>query len=134
MAIKLERLPGESIFVAEIATPVNSEDVPSMFQQMIPMRLAIRGKLVLILDFTKALDHPESFGLMSLAMAQASRGIRVSRDVGVDGPPITIYVGTGPIVAIASEAMEQDQYGGVRGQLCASRDEAITLARTLLAS
>jgi hypothetical protein len=135
MPIKVERLLGESIILAVITLPFNPEhDIPTMFGQFISLRMTIQDRVALILDFTSTIANPEAFGIMVQALAQASRGIRASREAGVGGPPITIFVGSGPIAAIASEALEQEQYGGVRGQLCVSRDDALTLARSLLVS
>ncbi len=71
---------------------------------------------------------------MVIALAAASRGVRASQEAGVSGPPITIFVGSGPVAALASQAMEQEQYGGVKGHLCTSHEEALALAREKLST
>lgn len=67
-----------------------------------------------------------------LALSEASRGVKASQVAGVSGPPITIFVGSGPMMTLIAQAIEQEQYGGVRGNLCASLGEAIALAREKL--
>lgn len=135
MPIKVERFSGESIIIATVAAPFNPEaDIPVMFGKFIPMRLAIQGSVVFIIDFSATMDQPEAFGTMVQALAGAARGVQVSKAVGVSGPPITIFVGSGAVAEIASQAMEQEQYGGVKGRLCVSLEDALTLARTLLAA
>jgi hypothetical protein len=134
MPITVERLSNESIIIATSVEPlIPEQDVPAMFSQFTSLRLTISGDVVLILDFG-LFNDPQSFSKLVRSLAEASQGIRVSRAAGVARPPITIFVGSGPMVAIASEAMGQEQYGGVRRRMCSSLDEAITLARSLLTS
>ena len=133
MPIKVERLPGESIISATVSKPFNPEqDVRAMFAEFIQFRLAIQGDVALILNFSEVANHPDAFSQLVFALAEASQGIKAGKAAGVASPPIVIFVGAGPIATLASQAMEQAQYGGVRGHLCASYDEALALARSKL--
>ncbi|MBN1200563.1 MAG: hypothetical protein JXJ20_01785 [Anaerolineae bacterium] len=135
MPIKMEQLPGESIINATINEPFDPDrDIPALFAEFIPLRLAIQGDVALILDFSSVVSKPNSFSPMVLSMAEASRGVRASKEAGVGRPPITIFVGSGPIANLAAQAMEQEQYGGTRGHLCATYDEALALARAKLST
>ncbi len=133
MPIQIEQLPGESIITAVATEPFNPEqDMPAMFAEFIRLRLAIQGGVALIVDVSDPANSPDSFSRMVFALAEAAQGIRAGRAAGVNGPPITIFVGSGPTAALASQAIEQEQYGGVKGHLCTSHDEALSLAREKL--
>ncbi|MBN2304365.1 MAG: hypothetical protein JXQ72_07815, partial [Anaerolineae bacterium] len=73
-----------------------------------------------------------AFSQLVVALSAASQGIKTHKETGTGGPPILIFIGTNPIVELASTAIEQDQYGGVGAHLCASHDEALALAREKL--
>jgi hypothetical protein len=134
MPIEIYRFPGEAIVSATAKAPLDPEhDVPAMFAEFIPLRLTIPGKIALIIDFGSTLDSPDAFSNMVMALSEASRGIRAGKQAGVSGPPITIFVGSGPVAAIASQAVGQDQYGGVRAELRSTMEEALALARARLA-
>jgi hypothetical protein len=133
MPIKIEQLPGESIISATVSEPFEPErDVPPMFGELIRVRLATQGDVALILDFGETTNSPDAFSRMVFALAKAAEGIKAGRAAGVGGPPILIFVGSGLVANITSQAIEQEQYGGVRGHLCTSRDEALALARAKL--
>ncbi|HEX3052724.1 MAG TPA: hypothetical protein VHP83_18845 [Aggregatilineaceae bacterium] len=135
MGIKVERFPDESIVHAVVDEPFDPEqDMRAMFAEFIRLRLAIQGDVALILNVDRISDKPNAFSEMMVALAHASRGIKASREAGLMRPPITIFVGSGPVAALASEAMEQTQYGGARAHLCNSETEAIALAREKLTS
>jgi hypothetical protein len=134
MPVRVERFGDEAIIYATIIEPIEPEqDIAAMFAQFIPLRLTIPGHVALIIDLSEALDRTDSFGNLVRALAEASRGVQASKAADASGPPITIFVGTDSIVGLASQAMGQPPYGGVKGRLCVSRDEALTLARDLLA-
>ena len=133
MPVQIEQLPGESIINATVNEPFDPErDMPAMFAEFIQLRLAIQGDVALILDVSDTTNHPDSFSRMVLALSKAAQGIRTGRAAGVDRPPILIFVGTGLIATLASQAMGQEQYGGVAGHLCTSHEEALALAREKL--
>jgi hypothetical protein len=133
MPVNIEQLPGESIITATVTEPFDPErDMPVMFAEFIRLRLAIQGDVALIIDVSPTTNHPDSFSRMAFALSKAAQGIKTGREVGIDRPPITIFVGSDPIAALASQAMGQEQYGGVTGHLCTSRDEALALARAKL--
>jgi hypothetical protein len=135
MPVKIEQLPGESIVHATVHEPfVPERDMPAMFAEIIPLRMTIQGDVALIIDFSATTNHPNSFSKMVFTLAEAAQGIKAGRAAGVSRPPILIFVGTGPIADIASQAIEQEQYGGVKGHLCASQDEALALARAKLSA
>jgi hypothetical protein len=69
---------------------------------------------------------------MAFALSKASEGVKTSRAASLDRPPIIFFVGAGLVADLAAQAMEQEQYGGVAGHLCASHDEALALAREKL--
>lgn len=130
MPIKVKQLPEEPIIVAAITEPLNlAHDMPAMFAEFIRLRLAIQGPVALIMDISQV---PDSFSEMAAALAEAGKGIRADKAAGVGQPPLLIFVGSGSITAIASEAMGQEQYGGVRGHLCASIEEALAFAEARL--
>jgi len=105
-----------------------------MFAKFIQLRLAIQGDVALIVDVSDTTDNPDSFSHMVFALAEAAQGIREGRAVGIKRPPFVVFVGAGPIATLVAQAMEQEQYGGVRGQLCESHDEALALAREKLST
>lgn len=135
MPIKIERLPGESIISAIVSKPFEPErDIPAMFAEFIQLRLAIQGDVALILDVSADTGNPDSFNQMVFSLAEAARGIKAGKAAGLHRPPIIIYVGSGKIAALASQAIGQEQYGGVKGYLCTSQDEALALAREKLST
>jgi hypothetical protein len=135
MPIKVERFSGESILCATVNEPFDPErEVPAMFAELIRLRLAIQGHVVYILDLGDTINTPDAFGKMVLALAEASRGIKAGREAGFAGPPTTIFVGSGPVADLISQSIEQEQYGGVRAQLCTSQAEALALARARLST
>jgi hypothetical protein len=132
MPIKVEQLPDESIITATVSQPFDPrQDVPAMFAEFTRLRLAIQGEVALILDLR---DGKAAFSQTVIALAEASSGIKAGRAAGIDRPPIIIFVGTGVLADLASKAMGQRQYGGVKGHLCATKDEALALARQMLSS
>jgi hypothetical protein len=135
MPVRIEQLPGESIISAIVSEPFHPEvDMPAMFSEFIRLRLSIQGDVALIVDVTDTTSRPDAFSQMMFALAEASQGIRASQAAGVGGPPITIFVGSGLAASLASQAIAQEQYGGVRGHLCTSLDEALSLAREKLSA
>jgi hypothetical protein len=132
MPIKVEQLPGESIITATVSQPFEPrQDIPALFEELTRLRLAIQGEVALILDLSSA---RAAFSQTVIALAEASSGIKSGRAAGIDRPPIVIFVGTGILADLASKAMGQRQYGGVKGHLCATKDEALALAREVLAA
>lgn len=130
MPVKVKQLPEEPIIVAAITEPLDlAHEMPAMFAEFIRLRLAIQGPVALIMDISQV---PDSFSEMAAALAEAGKGIRAGKTAGVGQPPLLIFVGSGSVTAIASEAIDQDQYGGVRGHLCTSIEEALTFAETHL--
>lgn len=130
MPAKVEQIPGEPIVVTTVTEPFDPrQDIATTFAEITQLRLAIQGDVVLILDLRGARTN---FSQMVAALAQAADGIRAGRAAGIDRPPITIFVGSGILADFASKAMGQRQYGGVKGHLCATQDEAIALAREVL--
>jgi hypothetical protein len=107
--------------------------MPAMFAEFISLRQAIQGDVAMVLDVMDVTNNPASFSKMVMALGEAAQGIKAGKAAGL-APPITFFVGTDPITALASEAIEQKQYGGARGQLCATVDEALAQARAKLAS
>lgn len=135
MPITIEQLPGESIISATVNEPFNPEqDISAMFAGFIQLRLKIQGDVALILDVRNTANRPDAFSQLVLSLAEAAQGIKASKASGVGGPPIVIFVGTDLMTALASQAIEQEQYGGVRGHLCTSKDEALALARAKLSA
>ena len=133
MPIELEQLPGEAIIKATIGESLDPErDIAAMFAEFIQLRMAIRGPVVLILDFSHTANNPYGFSQMVMGMAQAAQGIKQSKATGVGSPPITIFVGSDSLTDLAAQAISQEQYGGVRAEVCATVDEALALARSKL--
>lgn len=131
MPIEIEQLPGESIIFASVKEPfVPERDVPLMFKEFLPLRMTMQGNVALIVDLAAITNAPDAFSRLVMVLAEAGHGIKVHKASGVASPPILIFVGTGPVADIAAQAIDQDQYGGVKADLCASRDEAVALART----
>lgn len=132
MPIKIEKLPDEPIITATVTDPFDArQDVPGMFAEFTRLRLAAKGDVAVILDISNA---RAPFSQTVIALAEASSGIKAGRAAGIDRPPIMIFVGTGVLAELASKAMGQRQYGGVKGHLCATKDEALSLARQILAA
>lgn len=132
MPIKVEQLPGEPIITASVSDPFDPrQDIQPLFAEITRLRLAIQDDVVLIIDLT---GGKPAFSQTVIALAEASSGIRAGRAAGIDRPPITIFVGSGVLADLASKAMAQRQYGGVKGHLCATKDEALALAREVLAA
>lgn len=134
MPVEIKQLPGESIIYATVNKPFKpDEDMPAMFAEVIRLRQAIHGTVVLILDVTSTISEPDAFSTMVAALANARHGIKASKTVGLQ-PPITIFVGSGSVMDLAAQAITQEQYGGVGAHLCISYDEALTLAREKLST
>ncbi len=134
MPVKLERIPGESIIHATVDEPFDPEhDIRNMYNDYISLRMPIPGQVALIIDVGKTVQGPDSFSNMVIALAEISKGIRTSKSAGFTSPPIVILVGSGMIADLVAKAPEQEQYGGVRGLLCSSYEEALALAREKLA-
>jgi hypothetical protein len=134
MTVKVEQLPGEPIFVAIFSAPFDAqEDIRAMFGAFMPMRAGISGSLVLILDLSITASASHAFSQMVIGMGEAAAQIRVNRAAPQMSPPQLIFVGTSDTVPLAAEAMGQPQYSGIKAHACTRREEAITLARNLLA-
>ncbi|NLX09536.1 MAG: hypothetical protein GXY36_07760 [Chloroflexi bacterium] len=134
MTMTVERLPGESIIRATAAEPFSpTYDIPAMFAEVTHLRLELQGDVVLIIDFRETVKDSTAFTKLVTALAEAGRGIRAGRAAGIVRPPITIFVGSGPLTSLAAQSIEQAQYGGVRGLLSNSPEEALVLAREKLA-
>lgn len=132
MPIQVELLPGEPIITATVINPFDArQDIPGMFAEFTRLRLASKGDVAVIVDISGA---KAPFSQTVMALAEASSGIKAGRAAGIDRPPIMIFVGTGILADLASKAMGQRQYGGVKGHLCATKDEALSLARQILAA
>ena len=134
MPIAIERLPGESIICATTSEPfAPTRDVPAMFAEITRIRLELQGDVALIVDLRETVKDSIAFAKLVAALAEAGRGIRAGRAAGIVRPPITIFVGSGPLVALAAQSIEQKQYRGVRALICNSPEEALALAREKLA-
>lgn len=134
MPVIIERLPEEAIIRVTVTRPFEPQhDVPAMFAKFIPLRMAIQGPVVLIVDLSATSAGPDAFSQMVVALAEAGRGIKAGKQAGVGGPPMVIMVGAGVVADIAAQSLDQEQYGGTRADLCATYEEALALARTKLA-
>ena len=132
MPIEIEQLPDESIIVMTVTQPFDpGQDMEPMFKEITRMRLAMEDEVVQIIDLK---NSRMAFSQTVVTMAEAARGIKASKAAGLKGPPTTVFIGSGMLADLTSKAMEQRQYGGVKGRLCANRDEALTLAREILAA
>jgi hypothetical protein len=131
MPVKIEQLPGESIVVATPSRPFEpKQDMTAMFAELTRLRLSIGGPVALIVDSS---GTPISFSQMVIVLSEASHAVKASKEAGGQ-PPITIFIGSGRLAELVSQAMGQRQYGGVSGHLCTTLDEALTLARKKLAA
>jgi hypothetical protein len=134
MTVVVEQLPGEPIFIATFGQPFSSsQDVREMFETVMPLRLTLKQPVALILDLSVTISDPRAFSQLVLGMGEAAAQIRVNKLDENLSPPRLIFVGKGEYVKIAAAAMDQAHYGGAKAHACALCDEAITLARTLLA-
>ena len=132
MPIELEQLPGESIIIATHVEPFDpTQDVPAMFAKFTQLRLAIQGTVALIVDFSEA---KVGFNQTAVALTEAFKGVKAGKAAGVDRPPIIILVGSGVIANVTSKAMTKVPHGYANNHLCASKDEALSLARELLST
>lgn len=135
MPIKVERIPNESIIKATINEPFDPPtDIPAMFAEFIPLRQTIQGPMALIVDLNETNSVPDAFGRIVIALAEAAKGIRASKEAQLGGPPILIFVGSGFMAELSADAVEQEQYGGTKAQLCTTLEEALALAREKLAT
>jgi hypothetical protein len=133
MPIQIEQIPGESIIRGVVSEPFNPEnDVSIMFAQFIDIRKTINGPLALIIDFNNTINAADAFSRIVFTLAEAARGIRASKQAQLAGPPILIFVGSGSLANLVTEAIEQEQYGGAKAHLCATQEEALALAREKL--
>jgi hypothetical protein len=135
MSVTVEQLPGELIFVAKFGVPFDSQlDIKGMFNAFLPMRVGIKGPLVLILDLSIAANNPYAFSQMVIGMGEAAAQIQINRTDQTMTPPQVIFIGTDKTVKLAADAMAQSQYGGAKVRTCTQLDEAVALARTLLST
>jgi hypothetical protein len=134
MPIQIEQIPGENIITGTVDEPFNPEnDVSTMFAQFIGIRKTINGPLALIIDFSNTINAADAFSRIVFTLAEAARGIRASKQAQLAGPPILIFVGSGSLADLVTQAIEQEQYGGTKAHLCATQEEALALAREKLA-
>jgi hypothetical protein len=132
MPMTIEQVPDENILIASVSEPFEPrQDIPDMFAEFTRLRLALQGDVAMILDMRGA---RAAFSQVVTALAEASAGIKAGRAAGIDRPPIMVFVGSGLLADLASKAMAQRQYGGVKGHLCATREEALALAREILST
>lgn len=135
MPVKVEKLEGEAIIKAIVTEPFDPDrDMPAMFAELIPLRMAVQGKMAMIIDLSASVNNPNAFSQMVFTLARAADGIKAGKSTGQGGPPILIFVGSGTIADITARATGQAQYGGVSGQVCASMEEALALAHAKLSS
>jgi hypothetical protein len=135
MPIQIEQIPGECILRATVNEPFDPEkDISSMFAQFIRIRQTINGPIALIIDFKNTDNAPNAFSRVVYSLAEAARGIRASKQAQLAGPPILIFVGSGSLADLVTQAIEQEQYGGTRAHLCATQEEALALAREKLSA
>lgn len=135
MPIQIEQLPGEAIIKATVSDSLTPEnDIPAMFAEFIHLRMAIKGPVALILDFSNSGNNPNAFSQMVMGLAQAAQGIKASKASGMAQPPIIIFVGSDSITDLAANAISQEQYGGVPAELCPTLPDALALARAKLSA
>ena len=135
MSIQIEQIPGECIITAAVNEPFNPEnDISTMFAQFIHIRQTIDGPTALIIDLNNTNNAPDAFSRVVLTLAEAARGIRASKQAQLAGPPILIFVGSGSLADLVTQAVEQEQYGGAKAHLCATQEEALALAREKLSA
>ncbi len=127
MPVNVETLSPEPIVRATFYPPFDLQaDIPVLLADVKQCRERLAQPCVVILDVTAVqVDFTE----IVFALADAARQIREMRAAHAVLPAQYVFVGSGEIVEIAAQAMGQDQYGGIGGQMCASMDEALAYAR-----
>jgi hypothetical protein len=135
MPIQLEQVPGENILIAINLEPFDPQnDMPSMFAQFMRSRQTMIGPVALIVDFNNTNTVPTGFTRVVLSLGEVAKGIRANKQAQLAGPPILIFVGSGSFADLVTGVVEHEHYGGAKAQLCATKEEAIALAREKLAA
>ena len=131
MTITVEKLPGEPIVIATYQEPIDwQKEIPEMFEQILVLRDTFEGcpKYYAILDL-RAIKI--GFSEMVLTMGEARKAGKKRRP---DMPVSPSLIGSGPIIRLASKAMEQQQYGEYRVALYTSLDKALDMIRAEIAT
>lgn len=127
MPVKVECLSPEPIIQATFYPPFDLDsDTPILLAGVKQCRERLAQSCVVILDVSAI---QVNFSEIVFALSAGARQIHEMRANHAILPTQYIFVGSGDIVGIAAQAMGQDQYGGIGGQMCASMDEALAYAR-----
>lgn len=131
MPVSVKPVDAEPILHAIVREPfVVADDMPPLLAQLTAQRQRMDCPVVVILDVA---ELALSFEKVTMALNRAAWHIRAQREHGSQLPLQYVFIGTDAMVALVSDAMNQDQYGGVGGHLVATWDEALAHARRLLA-
>lgn len=127
MTYRMERLADEPILISTMEPPLSPEaDVAAIGSELEHFLADMGAPIHLILDLSEV---SLSFSQMVMMMGAAA-----SRQHLGDGSVRMVLVGSNPILKLGAESARQEQYGGVHVAWYATREEALTYVREVLAA
>lgn len=126
MPIIVEKLPDEPIIVVTCQEPMNYvQEAPAAFDQVLALRDTIYGCSEYFVVFDASAVRM-SFGDMVTMMGEVKRASQQRRS---DLAVIPSLVGSGGLVELAANAVQQTQYGAYKVPLFTSTDQALASIR-----
>jgi hypothetical protein len=130
MPILVEKLRDEPIITVTFEDPINyMAEVPEAFDAILIMRDAINGspRYFIIFDVSRVQVGIDE---IVLTLGEAKQASKMRRP---DLPLSLSIVGSGGLIEMAANAMEQAQYGAYQMPLFTSLDQALAAARAQFA-
>lgn len=126
MAIMVEKLPDEPIITVTFENPINyMAELPEAFDAILMLRDTITTSPRYFAIFDVSQVSP-GFSEIVLTLGEAKRASKMRRH---DLPLSLSIVGSGRLIEMAANAMEQVQYGAYQMPLFTSLDQALAAAR-----
>src|SRR5574341_1561054 len=122
MAISFEDVPGEPVLIAVFHNPLQAAKDTAAFNEAIHSRLDALGPDELLWVISDLTGVTINFADAIFGLAEAAKAsIGAFRDRRVR----MVLIGVGDMIKFLVNAAEQKQYGGVKGHVCASMEEAL---------
>ncbi len=126
MAVKFEDLPGEPILIAAFENPLQAGKDTSTFNEAIHSRLETISPDHVLWVISDLSGVTINFADAIFGLAEAARG---STGAFRDRRVRMVLIGVGDMIKFLVNAAEQSQYGGVKGHVCSSLEEALAYCR-----
>lgn len=127
MPVTNQKLVDEPVIVSTYENPFDPRnDIPRAHQEIAGLMQAIEGNVYVIVDVTNLTGD---FNVLVEALALSARGKDGST---ADPRRKTVIVGSGALLQLGANAMQQEQYGSINTPLFGSYDEALAHVRAQL--